>query len=230
MIISHKNKFIFLKTNKTAGTSIEIALSEFCGPDDIITPISMEDEAIRRQLGYRGCQNFSCLPWEYKIKDIACFLRTGHRKSKYYNHIPAVEIREHIGHKVWDSYFKFCFERNPWDRVVSLYYWEYRTGQRPDFSDFIRSNIPLVLKKKGYDLYTIDDKIAVNRIYRFEALPKEYGEIKMQLGLAGKKDLPNAKAHFRKEKKDYWEYYNTEEREIIADLFSDEIKLFNYEF
>lgn len=29
MIISHKNRFIFLKTEKTAGTSIEIALSKF---------------------------------------------------------------------------------------------------------------------------------------------------------------------------------------------------------
>ena len=27
-----------MKTRKTAGTSIQSALSEFCGPDDIITP------------------------------------------------------------------------------------------------------------------------------------------------------------------------------------------------
>ena len=50
MILSHRYRYLFLKTNKTAGTSIEIALSKFCGPDDIITPISPEDEAIRRRL------------------------------------------------------------------------------------------------------------------------------------------------------------------------------------
>ena len=58
MIISHDYKFIFLKNRKTAGTSIEIALSKFCGPNDVITPISPEDEATRKELGYRGPQNY----------------------------------------------------------------------------------------------------------------------------------------------------------------------------
>ena len=40
MIVSHKHKFIFLKTKKTAGTSIELALTKLCGDDDIITPLT----------------------------------------------------------------------------------------------------------------------------------------------------------------------------------------------
>ena len=43
MIVSHKNRFIFLKTRKTAGTSIEISLRPYCGPDDIITRITEDD-------------------------------------------------------------------------------------------------------------------------------------------------------------------------------------------
>jgi hypothetical protein len=48
MIVSHKHRFIFLKTKKTAGTSIELALSALCGRDDIITPLAQpEDEPLR---------------------------------------------------------------------------------------------------------------------------------------------------------------------------------------
>ena len=38
MIISHKYKFIFIKTRKTAGTTIEYNISKYLGKNDIITP------------------------------------------------------------------------------------------------------------------------------------------------------------------------------------------------
>ena len=39
MIISHKYRFIFVKTRKTAGTSVEAYLSQHCGDSDVLTPI-----------------------------------------------------------------------------------------------------------------------------------------------------------------------------------------------
>jgi hypothetical protein len=48
MIISHEHKFIFLKTKKTAGTAIEAALSELCGPSCVITPYREESEEDRK--------------------------------------------------------------------------------------------------------------------------------------------------------------------------------------
>ena len=39
MIVSYLHNFIFIKTKKTAGSAIEMALAPLCGPDDIITPL-----------------------------------------------------------------------------------------------------------------------------------------------------------------------------------------------
>ena len=41
MILSHKHKFVFVKNRKVAGTSVEVALSPHCGPDDILTVIDI---------------------------------------------------------------------------------------------------------------------------------------------------------------------------------------------
>ena len=39
MIISHSNRYIFVKSQKTAGTSIEAALSRYCADNDMVTPL-----------------------------------------------------------------------------------------------------------------------------------------------------------------------------------------------
>src|SRR5207245_10127827 len=56
MIISNKYKFIFIKTTKTAGTSIEVFLSKQCGPMDILTPIAPPIEG-HQPRNYQGFIN-----------------------------------------------------------------------------------------------------------------------------------------------------------------------------
>lgn len=58
MIFLGKHGLLFLKARKVAGTSFEIALSRFAGPDDIITPIAPDDEEIGRQRGFAGPRNY----------------------------------------------------------------------------------------------------------------------------------------------------------------------------
>lgn len=212
MILSHKHKYIFLKTNKTAGTSIEIALSEFCGPNDIITPIDMADEKIRHRLGFRGPQN-------YRYGDI-----------ELYNHISATEIKSHVGEDIWGSYYKFCFERNPWDRVISLYYWRCRYEDRPSLLEFLDTELPLLLKQRGFELYTIDGEIAVDKVYFYEQLQAELTGLAERLGLPQPLTLPNAKGQFRKDKRHYRDIISEEEKAKIAKIFEREICLYGYQF
>ncbi len=86
MIINHKYKFIFLKTRKTASTSIEIALSQFCNTNDIITPITPEDEKLRKRLGFIGPKNYMIPIRYYEKSDWTRLLLKGKFKH-FYNHV-----------------------------------------------------------------------------------------------------------------------------------------------
>ena len=77
MIVSHKHKFIFIKTYKTASTSLEIALSQFVGERGVITTIDQWDEAIRAELGFRGPQNLEIPLHRYTLRNWAERLRRG---------------------------------------------------------------------------------------------------------------------------------------------------------
>lgn len=214
MIISHEHRFIFIKTKKTAGTSIEIVLSDICGEHDIITPITPPDELIREKMGVRGPQNYVITPERF-----------------YYNHISALEIRSLAGEDIWNSYFKFCFERNPWDKVVSWYFWEFPTEPRPSISEFIRSgHAGEVGGPGGIDLYTINGKIAVNAIGRYEHLEEHLNRIAAHLRLPELPALPHAKASFRTDRRHYRELLSDEDRAIITKTFAREISLFGYTF
>ncbi|WP_137719069.1 sulfotransferase family 2 domain-containing protein [Methylobacillus flagellatus] len=230
MIISHRHKFIFMKTNKTAGTSIEIALSKFCGPDDIITSISAEDEKIRQQLGYPGPQNHLAGPLEYRTRDVVKLLLKRKLKPRFYNHITSTQVRSLIGEDIWNSYYKFCFERNPWDRVISHYYWKHKTEPRPPLMEFIAGGGLEALKRWGYNLYTIDGQVAVDKVCRFENIADELEQVRLHLGVPEKLELPNAKSRFRKDKRSYRDIMTAEEQATVAELFQNEIKLFGYTF
>lgn len=232
MIISHRHRFIFIKTNKTGGTSFELALAKICSPDDIITPVSREDEKTRRSLGLPGPQNHR-LAWRdvgYGRALAALLTGRAHYELRYYNHISAREIRARVGEDCWNSYFKFCFERNPWDRVVSLYHWKTRRQPRPhpSLSEFVRSDALQGLKRRGRGLYTINGEVVVNRICRFENLAGELDAVRQQLGIAEPLELPHAKSQFRRDRSKASDVLTAEDRQHIADVFSDEIKLMGY--
>ncbi len=213
MIISHKHKFIFIKTNKTAGTSIEIALSKVCGPDDVITPITAEDEATRRSLGYTGPQN--------------C---TGRNGVEFFHHMSAASIKEGVDQKVWDQYYKFCFERNPWDRMISMYYWRNKSWPRTSIAKFLQTDAPSVLTKRGYDLYSINGRIVVDRVCRFESIAQDLEEVCLHLGITESLELPRAKSRYRKDKSHYKDILSEKESKKIAEMFHREIELFGYTY
>lgn len=230
MLISHRYKFIFIKTKKTAGTSIEIALSRYLGPDDVITHISPEDEVLRAAPEYRGPQRFF-VPWRsVSLAEWEQWLRTRQRPY-FYNHMPARDIRARLPANIWNSYFKFCLERNPWDKVVSWYFWEHKSMPRPSLSEFIRAGRAAELATEGGGgLYTIDGQVAVDSIYRYEALEQAMADLAARVGLPEVPRLPRAKSRFRTDRRPFQELYDPEARELVAAAFAREIALLDYRF
>lgn len=229
MIISHKHKFIFIKTSKTAGTSIEIALSKYCGSEDIVTPIDDNDEKIRRNLGLMGPQNFIVPKSCYGIRDWRRFIFKDIR-PKYREHASAEEIRQYIGKEIWGSYFKFCFVRNPWDRMISLYYWHNQEEPRPSLSEFLDSRLVLKFHDAGKRGYTTKGKIAVDKVFFYENLEVDLESARIACGLPESLILPNAKGKSRKDRRDYRKILNNEQIEKIRNISKPEIELFGYKY
>jgi hypothetical protein len=228
MILSHRHRFIFIKTSKTAGTSVEMALAAVCGDDDIITPFGPRDEKTRWKLGIRGPQHYLAPFAEYRAADWYRLLTKRERKKRFYNHISAREIRARVPEEVWSSYYKFAFERSPWDRVVSQYYWLYKSEPRPGFSEFLNSGVPLRLRKRGLDLYTIDAQVAVDRVCRYEALAEELEAVRQEMGIEEPLVLPSTKSSYRPPKEKGEDPFTDADREKVHQLFAAELELLGY--
>lgn len=233
MILCHKYRFIFLKTNKTAGTSVEIALSRFCEERDIVTHLSPEEETLRESVGGRASEHYHSHWMRYHPGDWYRRIVHGERKEKFYNHIPAWKLKKRIPQDVWDGYYKFCVERNPWDRVISQYFWRYRDlpeDRRPSIDAFLESSHVRSLKRKGYHLYTIQGAMQVDKICRYENLSEDLESVRQNLRLPEAIELPKTKSTYRSDRRHYRDVLTEPQRDRIAEMFREEIELMGYEY
>jgi hypothetical protein len=236
MIISHEHKFIFLKTKKTAGTAIEAALSELCGPSDVITPYREGSEEDRKG---RGPQNYRI---EHPLKPERSLWRKllgrperyYHPTVGFYEHMPAGRVRDYVGEEVWRSYFKFAFDRNPWDRQVSWYLYKTKSKRaRPSFAQFMQSRRRAYVD--NHEIYldggTLDGGLAVDFLGRYESLEADLNKALAEAGVPRALSVARVNVTPNKdEARDYRSYYSDALRELVADWYQPEIKLLGYGF
>jgi|688.fasta_scaffold04259_14 hypothetical protein len=200
MIIAHKNRFIFVKSRKTAGSSIQHALATFCEPEDVIS-----GSGFSRNIDQIGDKNRA--------------------------HVEAEEIRCLLGAEVWESYYKFCFIRNPWDLTISRFFWDIKKmrTQEVDFNRWLKSKKISQLEIDTLTPYThIKGKLAVDFVGRYEHLSEDFARLcnKLELPLP---ELPHQKAR-HVAKQHYSQYYNDESIEIVRKLHGEAIDYFGYSF
>lgn len=212
MIISHRNKYIFFKALKTAGTSVEVALARSCGLNDIITPIAEENRYKHPSKNYKG----------------------------FFNHIKPLEIKEKIDKEIWKSYFKFTIIRNPWDETVSrcCYYFS-STGDKKALemlksSDGRKEAMNIFLNKRlknkqisNEDYYFIKNLMSADSYMKYHQLEYDFKTICNKLEIPYEK-LPKFKTKQRNRKIHYTDYYTIKSANRIANLREKEIKTFKW--
>lgn len=139
MIISHKYKFVFFRSHKTGSTSLQLALSDIAGPEDVVCPL--EDEYLRSLVSNVEPQNYLLKHHETSrvAERILGLLNLTIKKRHHYwpRHGKPDEIRRKLGSLTYDTYFKFVVIRSPFETVLSDYFWLQRnksTGEAPAFT------------------------------------------------------------------------------------------------
>jgi hypothetical protein len=229
MILSHKYKFIFIKTAKTAGTSIEVVLSKLCGPKDIVTPIAPPIEG-HQPRNYEGFINPIAEILERPGKLFSAVRHTMTSCTKFYNHMPACEVKQRVPPDIWNGYFKFCVERNPWDKVLSHYYMHAaREGGSLSLDEYLtRGRLPI-----NYFRYTDRSgrNVILDRIVRYENLLAELAEVFAQLHIPFDGTIGiAAKSEYRADRRPYQEVFTDRQRRIVDNAFAREIELHGYQF
>jgi hypothetical protein len=145
--------------------------------------------------------------------------------------MPASRVRTLLGTKLWDEYFKFCFDRNPWDRALSLYSWRAR-DRGETFTSLLaflrhehgkRLSEGKTCKLTNFGIYSIGGDIAVDRVGTYENLDSELERIAARLGLPEKIELPIANMLRDKDRRHYRDVMGPEERSIVAQACCREI-------
>lgn len=240
MIISHKYKFIFIKTRKTAGTSLELFLSKLCAQKDIVTPLQERKNFPRNYEGF-----FNPIPEVTKYANIVLPknyhyrlyssnpIKDCLRKRKFYNHIPAYQVKERVSEDIWKNYYKFCFDRNPWDKTISHYFFCYgESSKKLSFEEYITRNI----LSWNYPLYTdprCPNDIIVDYVGKYENLLEELTVIFKKINIPFDKNLGlgiQALGNFRKDNRPYQEFLSNQNCDLIKKEFFQEIKLHGYTF
>lgn len=164
----------------------------------------------------------------------------GHRRAIDYQRIS----RRHFG-----NYFRFAFVRNPWDRLVSAYEFVRASGtefvqpipnsdyQSPVFSSFDRfvgewlieadlAALDVVFQPQWTFVCDVDGTVLVDHVGRTESLETDLGAVEEALG----RTIQPAHLNRTERSIDLTDYYTSETRDMVADIYRRDIEMFGYEF
>jgi hypothetical protein len=233
MIASYLHNFIFIKTRKTAGTTVEVALATCCGPDDIVTPLGPHDE-LARSNGAPVCRNFASDPAVEETlhqavlqKDRKAYAHA-RRNSIFYSHMPARAIRKKLAPEFWDRAQKITIERHPYEKAVSAAYFNYKEGDDGPFPDYLQTFIEGG-SYATFSFYAINGKSIIDEFLRQETLEPDLKRLAEKLHLELPPLLPRMKSSSRLDKRPAREILTDAQKETVYSFCRPEFELLGYE-
>ncbi|NNE37135.1 MAG: hypothetical protein HKN08_02430 [Gammaproteobacteria bacterium] len=209
-------------------------MSGHCAGDDILTPSS-----VLQGLNYHG--RFNVLSDTYLLfknrnvdkiyqslikNNLKYFLK----KQKYFGHIPSILVKNRAK-DIWDTYFKFTIDRNPWDKTISHFYWVKKNkSEKFTFHQYMKEGNYCL----NFPLYTesSNSKVLVDEIMKYENLEGDFSSVLQRLNIPFD-NLSKENAKTRSNKSDYKKFFSGENEiyiDKISEIFKHEINLLDYSF
>lgn len=205
-----------MRTEKTGGSSLSEALVDIVGEEALLSDLTRPAWAKYSPIHHGALRR--------NLPDVFGF----------HPHATARQARRVLGKDIFDNYYKFAVERNPWDRQVSLYMhreWK-KKNKSPDFdkdmkSFFYRSTE--YVKLNNWSIYGIGQDVVVDRVLRYENLTSELDSLRQALGIKKKIELP-VRRKYTDDRPHYSTYYSDETRDMIARWYKKEIDALGFKF
>ncbi len=162
------------------------------------------------------------------------------KKQKFYLQHATVETTKRlVGRKLFEQYYKFTVVRNPFARLVSVYFYLYdihqaRYGSFHNFIEQLPETIRLKMVQKGSHyisqiLYAqLDGENVCDHIAHFEYLPHSLDPVRTHLQLVSKLGHYNSFQCAERGDLAVIEYYTATGIRIVQDLYADDFTLFGY--
>lgn len=155
-------------------------------------------------------------------------------------HLFATHIRAEVGADVFSRYFKFTIVRNPWDKAVSQFMFMNK-NKREKLRNFVgmrqgdsfKRYLELAARTTHVHwepqvkfLRDSNGEWLVDYIGRYENFSGSVSHVLRSVGL----DATAIPHENRSNRGPYQDYYDDESREMVAQLYADDIEAFSYHY
>lgn len=220
VLVSHDHRFIYTKTVKTASTSVELFLEPLVTGEVGAQERTETIENRRGVVGYRGGDPAG---------------------QEWFNHMSLESVASKVGAEDFRSYFKFCCVRDPFDKLLSAFFFfsplmkqAGRAEQIATFRTWLdRDALEADWRTASVfdrDKYVLaDGEVGVDFFVRYERLSVDLKVVLDRLGVVDyQTELPRLKSSTRPQIST-GEFYGEPERAKVNDWYDFEFELFGYD-